>query len=247
MPGFEHERVMPDEADGQYIIHKVRYRFAAQHAKGRRVLDAGCGAGYGAAMLAQAGGRVTAIDADAGIVDWARQRYGTTGLDFAAMDVQRLAFAGDRFDLVVSLQVMEHIPDTAAYLSELYRVLAPGGELILSTENEEVHHLHLDTAGIPDADSHVNVMDRARFRREIERHFTKVRYLCQRPRGHWLHTVLKMLDPFNLRLRFTRPVRREKMLAAMGMPVKALPSMDDYVISPWLIRQAPIQIAVCTK
>jgi hypothetical protein len=59
--------------------------------------------------------------------------------------------------------------------------------------------------------------------------------------------VLKALDVWNLRLRLVAPRTRVELLAAMGMPPKAVPSMDDYVISPWLVRQAAIQLAVCTK
>jgi SAM-dependent methyltransferase len=237
---------MPDESDGQYVIHKVRYRFASSLAGGARVLDAGCGAGYGSRMLAETARSVVAVDDDREILDWARARYAARNLWFAAMDVMNLSLSSDLFDLAVSLQVMEHIADPDAYLSELRRVLRPGGTLVLSTENEKVHSLHLKSIGLQDADSHVNVMTIGRFRTLVANHFSTVTFLCQRPRGTMLHTVLKALDIFNLRLRLP-PGSRERVRAVLGSPVPAVGCESDTVISRHLTRQAPIQVAVCTK
>src|SRR5213076_686388 len=76
------ERYDPELRQGSIIAaeHRVRYRWAAMAAEGRAVLDAGCGAGYGSAILADAGARsVTGLDIDRGAVAGAASSYGEPG------------------------------------------------------------------------------------------------------------------------------------------------------------------------
>src|SRR5919201_4246082 len=129
------ERVIPDEQREQlvYAEHLVRYRLAAYFARGRRVLDAGCGEGYGTAMLAGAGpARVAGVDNDRDVPAHARERY---GLEFVEADIVGLPFEDASFDLVVCFETIEHVADGPRALSELRRVLAPKGLLIVSTPN----------------------------------------------------------------------------------------------------------------
>lgn len=129
------ERLLPELQPGELVLaeHVARYRFAAPLAAGRRVLDAACGEGYGSAILAAAGAEsVTGADREEDVVAHARERY---GLEFVAADVARLPFGDDAFDLVVSFETIEHVPDPEGVLAELRRVLAPGGVLVISTPN----------------------------------------------------------------------------------------------------------------
>ncbi|MFL6741260.1 MAG: bifunctional 2-polyprenyl-6-hydroxyphenol methylase/3-demethylubiquinol 3-O-methyltransferase UbiG, partial [Sphingomicrobium sp.] len=102
--------------------------------EGRTALDVGCGAGLLTEPLARLGATVTAIDATPEVIDVARAHAAAMGLeiDYRVGDVQELE---GQFDLITSLEVIEHVADPGAFLKALARRLAPDGLLILSTPN----------------------------------------------------------------------------------------------------------------
>ncbi len=102
---------------------------------GRRVLDMGCGGGLLAEPLARLGATVTAVDAAPENVAVARAHATNAGLDIDYRVGDTAAVAGERFDLVVSLEVIEHVADPARFVAQLGSALAPGGLLIMSTPN----------------------------------------------------------------------------------------------------------------
>lgn len=101
---------------------------------GGRVLDAGCGEGYGAALLAASGtARVVGLDYDTTAIRHADRRYD----DLACVqgNLVQTGFADGSFDLVVSLQTVEHLWDQRQFVAECRRILARTGTLVLSTPN----------------------------------------------------------------------------------------------------------------
>ena len=83
--GYHHtrERVCPEFATGNFENHRKVYEFAAQFARDARVLDVGCGTGYGAALLADAGAAsVTGIDNSEEAIGYARRKFRVDGLSF---------------------------------------------------------------------------------------------------------------------------------------------------------------------
>lgn len=115
--------------------HVERYAFAAGLAHGMSVLDAACGAGYGAAMLGRAAADVVGIDRDPSAVSHARSAYAAANVRFMEGDVSSLPFPDASFGMVVSFETIEHLPvdRIAVFLEECRRVLRPGGLLVLST------------------------------------------------------------------------------------------------------------------
>lgn len=98
--------------------------------RGVLALDAGSGTGRGTAVLVERGAQVIAVDIGPNLLRYTRQRAPCAP---AVSSILELPFAANTFDVVFSSEVIEHTPDPAAALRELYRVLRPGGHLVLST------------------------------------------------------------------------------------------------------------------
>jgi 2-polyprenyl-6-hydroxyphenyl methylase / 3-demethylubiquinone-9 3-methyltransferase len=101
---------------------------------GKTALDVGCGAGLMSEPLARLGANVTGLDAAPENIAAAKAHAAGQGLSltYACADVAAL---GGTFDLVTSMEVIEHVPDPADFLRALTARMAPGGLLILSTPN----------------------------------------------------------------------------------------------------------------
>jgi ubiquinone/menaquinone biosynthesis C-methylase UbiE len=140
---FTGERVVPGQVDADlWNEHVARYAFASRLCRNRRVLDIGCGTGYGSADLALNAQHVTGLDISAEALSYARERFGRPNLRLLRSSASALPFASSVFDLVVGFEVIEHLPDWQAFLQESKRVLAPGGQFIVSTPNK---HFYAET------------------------------------------------------------------------------------------------------
>lgn len=136
------ERFVPEEMAGglEEAEHLTRYVFAARHAAGRRVLDAGCGMAYGCDVLARAGAvAVTGVDVAQAPLD-AAAPHREPVVKLQRGDLRALTGIQDAsFDLVVCFEVLEHVAEQEAVLDELTRVLAPGGLLVVSSPNRDTY------------------------------------------------------------------------------------------------------------
>jgi SAM-dependent methyltransferase len=147
------ERTLPGIPDERYWFarHVVAYEHAAAlvarlasdspsdpAVPGPTVLDAGCGEGYGLAMLAAAGaGRVVGIDLDASVIAHADASYAAHDprIEVATAELMSLPLKDAEVDLTVSFQVIEHLHDIPGYLASLRRVTAPDGVVVIATPN----------------------------------------------------------------------------------------------------------------
>lgn len=133
------ERTLPGIPDERYWFqrHVVAYRLATGHAPGAVILDAGCGEGYGLAMLADAGAtRVIGVDHERAVVEHVVATYGDDPrIEAHRAELSDLPLADDTVDLTVSFQVIEHLHDIPAYLASLRRVTRPGGRIVIATPN----------------------------------------------------------------------------------------------------------------
>ena len=102
---------------------------------GHRVLDAGCGPGLYAEELLTLGAEVVAVDGSAAMVELARKRLGKRAEVLHHDLSMHLPFTASSFDLVVCALVIHHLDDREACLREFFRVLRPGGCVVLSTQH----------------------------------------------------------------------------------------------------------------
>jgi 2-polyprenyl-6-hydroxyphenyl methylase/3-demethylubiquinone-9 3-methyltransferase len=105
--------------------------------KDLKVIDVGCGGGLMSEPLARLGAHVTGIDPGEKNVAIARGHAEPQGLaiDYRAATVEELVAAGEQYDAVVCLEVVEHVPDVAAFIKACADLVRPGGILVLSTIN----------------------------------------------------------------------------------------------------------------
>jgi SAM-dependent methyltransferase len=115
------ERVNPDFPDSNFQNHLKVYKFLEQFAKGKDVLDIGCGLGYGTAYL-QAGARsIVGIDISKSAIRFAHKRYPST--QTLVMDAQSLELQPESIDLAISTENFEHLSDQEKSLREVTRIL----------------------------------------------------------------------------------------------------------------------------
>ncbi|RKL67321.1 SAM-dependent methyltransferase [Salipaludibacillus neizhouensis] len=120
------------------LEHLARYYFAFPYAKGR-VLDLACGTGYGGQIVAKAKKKVISemvgVDIHKETIEYATKTYYHPLLTFQMGDVLDPNFRASigTFDTIMSFETIEHVPDDQEFLSSIYKLLKPGGILILST------------------------------------------------------------------------------------------------------------------
>jgi SAM-dependent methyltransferase len=134
-------RFVPEEMRGELVEaeHLARYRWAAQLTSGKRVLDAGCGVGYGSVILAESGAdEVLGVDLGEAVVA-AASAAERPGLQFKQGDIAHLDTPDGSFDAVVCFEVIEHVENPQAVLAEFARVLAPRGLLVISSPNRDTY------------------------------------------------------------------------------------------------------------
>jgi SAM-dependent methyltransferase len=134
-PVLTGERTHPGIPEENYWFqrHVLAYGFAERLAAGKRVLDAGCGDGYGTALLARVASEAVGVDYERPVIERAQRLYPAARFDTA--NLIELPYPDASFDVLVSMQVIEHLHTPQEFLSECARVLTPDGLLILSTPN----------------------------------------------------------------------------------------------------------------
>jgi 2-polyprenyl-6-hydroxyphenyl methylase/3-demethylubiquinone-9 3-methyltransferase len=125
-----------------YIIDQIAAEFgrdpkAERPFAGLRLLDIGCGGGLLCEPMTRLGADVVGADAAARNIPVARLHAEAMGLeiDYRHTTAEDLAAAGERFDVVLNMEVVEHVPDPPTYLTACRQLLKPGGLMICSTIN----------------------------------------------------------------------------------------------------------------
>jgi 2-polyprenyl-3-methyl-5-hydroxy-6-metoxy-1,4-benzoquinol methylase len=112
--------------------------FAAQFSENKIVLDVACGSGHISSFLKRNARVVIGGDASKSAIRYASSHYRKDGLHFLLLDAQQLPFADNTFNLIVSMETIEHLPQYERFLIECHRVLKADGVFVCSTTNKAV-------------------------------------------------------------------------------------------------------------
>ena len=161
-----------------YLFHIATYNFALTHLNGKRVLDYGCGSGYGTHYVAGSCESIVGVDIAGDAIEYAKSHYMMDNLAYQRItpaDEEPLPFDHSEFDVVLSFQVIEHISDVAPYLTEIRRVLKPGGVFICATPDRSSRLLPKQK---PWNMWHVYEYDAKEFERTLIPFFSSTKLLC---------------------------------------------------------------------
>ena len=117
-----------------YLMHIASYEFARKWCVGKRVLDLGCGTGYGTHQIAEDTTLMVGVDIDLESIDFAKREYKLPNLEYRHIGAGKpLQFEAESFDVILSFQVIEHVGDDFGYLTEAKRLLCTNGTIIVIT------------------------------------------------------------------------------------------------------------------
>lgn len=117
--------------------------------EGLRIVDIGCGGGLLAEPLARLGAEMLGVDAGETTVEVARLHAGQTGtpVEYRRASAEELVAEGRSFDVVIALEVVEHVADVPLFLDSLVRLTAPGGMIVMATINRTAKSFALAIVG----------------------------------------------------------------------------------------------------
>ncbi len=140
------ESVWPGVANDLFVAHQSLYGFAAAFCEGRRVLDAGCGTGYGTSELARRGAvSVLGVDLDRASIRYARRHYASPGVRFEVAGLEQLDLPAGSVDVIVASNSIEHLHHPERFLGGARKVLSMDGTVIVAVppvRDENERNLH---------------------------------------------------------------------------------------------------------
>jgi len=239
-----HERLIPGNSDWRENIagHMQRYRFAGQFVAGKRVLDAGCGVGYGCGILQRAGAsEVVGVDISEEALDIARKQFCRPGIRFVHGDCESLDLGEGNFDAIVALESLEHLPQPRNFLSRARNLLHGSGVLVCSTPNDR---LTQPVNGRPRNPYHVHEYALEEFRALLADFFSDTLLLGQCYTAAYLEVMRLWQMRSNPAVRIGQLLQRLRFGEAPPVP-PIMPTEGDYVISEANLEDAMVFLAVC--
>lgn len=201
------ERILLDKETPLMIArHFCAYRFSKDYVSNKKVLDIGCGEGYGTYYLAGFTREAIGIDYDEAIINYAKNKYLKQNLKYLVFDIRDLHNLDNRFDIICSFQLIEHVMDPDNFLINIKKLLIENGVFICSTPNRLDASPHSE---VPHNKFHVKEYIFDEFKELLEKHFRVDRMLgLKRGRRLNFYRRLKKIGLFNFLPAYTDPVRR---------------------------------------
>ena len=240
---FTGERFTPESRGAIWYEHWHRYCFAAPIARGKRVVDAACGEGYGSALLAREAASVVGVDIGGEAIAHASARYRGPRLHFVQGSVTALPLRDATFDVVVSFETIEHLSAQREMLAEFRRVLTSDGVLVLSSPNRPIY----SGDGAVANPFHVRELDRGELKALLDERFPQQQWYAQCVASHSLlwsehgngsGVAFDALTDAGIEAQAAPapPMYFVVVCAANGVPLRATPALstfDDGELSLW--------------
>jgi SAM-dependent methyltransferase len=238
--------------------HLVRYQRAAEVVQNKRVLDIGCGVGYGSHHMAEAGAaEVLGLDRSQEAVAYAKREFIHPCLDFTATELDQLELGLRRFDVITAFEIIEHLPSPESLPAKAASLLEPQGVFFVSTPNSLLRPKNPD--GTPRNPFHTREFTAQEFQDILEAHFSEVSIL-----GQCLHASYRRLESAFLLLQresatgvgqlWSNPlVRVGRWLQTVRgrcvepqVPLHPFPpQMEDYIWMDRELEKAPYFLGIC--
>jgi 2-polyprenyl-3-methyl-5-hydroxy-6-metoxy-1,4-benzoquinol methylase len=164
------ERLLTEWRNENTAEHLHRYAIALSLCTGRDVLDIACGEGYGSNLLSSVASLVIGVDISRDAIDHATCKYAKPNLRFITGSASAIPAEPKCVDVVASFETIEHLAEQEEMISEIARVLRPGGVLIMSSPNK---HNYSDVPGTRNP-YHVRELYTAEFRALLRKSFAHV-------------------------------------------------------------------------
>ena len=242
------ERIEPDQSQWKSYIgdHLNRYRFASKFVAGQRVLDAGCGVGYGTRVLLDGGAsEVVAVDISDKAIASAKKFFPDPRVSFLRENCETLKSIEGPFGTIVALETMEHFHDIRAFLRQVVRLLSPKGLFICSSPNALV--TASDKDGRPANPFHVKEYTPVDFRDLLSEHFKCVELTGQHPTAAFMLSNSMRVMWSNPFMRIGRLIQRATGYRVPHQIPPPVATEGDYVITEGNLDSAYVLLAVCRQ
>ncbi|MFH1160287.1 MAG: class I SAM-dependent methyltransferase [bacterium] len=237
-----------------FLKQKKAYQFSSEYCQDKYVLDYGCGSGYGTARLSNYAKKVIGVDISEEVIEYCTRTYRLPNLSFQKIYPNySLPFEDKLFDVIVSFQVIEHLPNVQRYLFELKRVLKDRGTLFITTPNRVHRLLPFQKPWNPE---HIREYSLRRLNKELTPVFKKVKIMgvygtdeinaieCKRvrqtPFKAWVYQpgkrALRVVLPTSV-VSFLRSLKRKAFSrskivpgSTVGVDLLSKYSLDDFTV-----------------
>ncbi len=242
------ERIEPGRPEWTDCIgsHLNRYRFGSKYVAGKRVLDAGCGVGYGTRVLLDGGAsEIVAVDVSEDAVASAQKWFEHPRVRFVLDNCEQLTSIAGPFDTIVAFESMEHFQDRNAFLKQVTRLLSPGGVFVCSTPNALT--TEAVKSGRPANPFHVREYSPEDFRQLLDGYFGDVRLTGQHPTAAFMlggRISVLWSNPF---VRLGWLIQRVRGHRVSWTCPRSVATEGDYVISEGNLERAEVVMAVCRQ
>ncbi len=215
--GIELERISDDAFIPKWVGHEhlARFNFAAERVKGKRVIDCACGTGFGSSLFVAAGASsVLAFDVSEQTISQSILKYQAPNLKFQVGSALNLPVPDQSADIFISLETIEHLEKDREFLSEVHRVLGPGGIFICSTPNRTVTNPGKEIVDRPWNPFHIREYSEKEFLDLLKTEFERVTIYGQNPKKRWKVNLMEKIGrvmPFHGAVRINQILKLPHM------------------------------------
>jgi SAM-dependent methyltransferase len=174
------ERSSPEKlresGDPWFYVVEDRTHFVRSFCRNAEVLDAPCGIGWSTASIAKVANRVVGVDLNANAIATAKAKYSSENIEFKVMSCLALDVLAESFDVVASLEAIEHFSaaDGPAYIAGIAKALRPGGVLVGTTPSASDAKAAVARRINEKNPYHLKIYWQAELRRVLSPHFNRI-------------------------------------------------------------------------